>query len=82
MAIVQARKSVEKRASTEKVRDEEKDADTVSVVDSADGDEALQLVGKERTAHFSEEYYKRLRRKLVCTSVLLRSVDRGLIAVP
>lgn len=82
MAIVQARKSVEKRASTEKVRDEEKDADTVSVVDSADGDEALQLVGKERTAHFSEEYYKQLRRKLVRTSVLLRSVDRGLIAVP
>ena len=82
MAIVQARKPAEKRASTEKVRDEEKDADTVSVVDRADGDEALQLVGKERTAPFSEEYYKRLRRKLVRTSVLLRSVDHGLIAVP
>lgn len=28
-------------------------------------DEALQLVGKERTAQFSDEYNRRLRRKLV-----------------
>jgi hypothetical protein len=30
-----------------------------------DGDEALHLVGRERTEQFSEEYNRRLRRKLV-----------------
>ena len=40
--------------------------DTVSVVDSYEGDEALKLVGRERTAEFSAEYNKKLRRKLVC----------------
>ena len=34
-------------------------------VSSVDGDEALKLVGLERTAVFSEEYNARLRRKLV-----------------
>ncbi|KDQ62569.1 hypothetical protein JAAARDRAFT_54493 [Jaapia argillacea MUCL 33604] len=40
----------------------------VSVVDSesdaGNGDEALKLVGKERRAQFSEEYNRRLKRKL------------------
>lgn len=40
-------------------------SETASVVDSVDGDEALHLVGRERTSQFSEEYNKRLRRKLV-----------------
>jgi MFS transporter, ACS family, allantoate permease len=30
-----------------------------------DGDEALKLVGNERRAHFSEEYNRKLRKKLV-----------------
>lgn len=55
--------------STEKRNSDEKggfDAvGTISVVESTDGDEALHLVGKERTAQFSEECNKRLRRKLV-----------------
>lgn len=42
------------------------DSETVSVIDSLQGDEALQLVGRERTAEFSDEYNKKLRRKLVC----------------
>lgn len=33
--------------------------------DIEDGDEALELVGTLRSAHFSEEYNLRLRRKLV-----------------
>lgn len=33
--------------------------------DIEDGDEALQLVGTLRSAHFSEEYNLKLRRKLV-----------------
>ena len=33
-----------------------------------DGDEALRLVGAVRTAHFSEEYNLKLRRKLVRNS--------------
>lgn len=39
-------------------------------VDLRDRDEALKLVGLERTAEFSEEYYKKLRRKLVCQTSL------------
>ena len=42
------------------------DSDTASYVDTLEGDEALQLVGRERTAEFSEDYNRRLRRKLVC----------------
>ena len=41
------------------------DPEVVSVSDTVDGDEALELVGKERTQQFSEEYNKRLLRKLV-----------------
>ncbi len=41
------------------------DVDMASVVESTEGDEALKLVGRERTAQFSEEYDRRLRRKLV-----------------
>ena len=66
MAIIQERKSIEKRASTEKLPSQDEEKDSVSVVDSADGDEALKLVGKERTQQFSEEYNRKLRRKLVC----------------
>ncbi|OCH93600.1 MFS general substrate transporter [Obba rivulosa] len=36
----------------------------VSLAESEDGDEALQLVGKERAQQFSEEYNRKLRRKL------------------
>jgi ACS family allantoate permease-like MFS transporter len=34
-------------------------------LNTSDGDEALQLVGTQATAHFSEEYNRKLRRKLV-----------------
>ncbi len=50
---------------------DEKKFDTVLVLDAdsevdlRDKDEALRLVGLERTAQFTEEYYARLRRKLV-----------------
>ncbi|TBU40457.1 MFS general substrate transporter [Dichomitus squalens] len=70
MASIQTRRSLEKRGSDEKARsaDEEKAFDataTVSeVVESSDGDEALRLVGRERTVEFSEEYNRKLRRKL------------------
>lgn len=41
-------------------------ADTSSATfDAHEGDEALQLVGAERTAEFSEEFNARLRRRLV-----------------
>lgn len=50
------------------------DTDIASVIDSFEGDEALQLVGRERTANFSEEYNKRLRRKLVNMSSLMASL--------
>lgn len=39
--------------------------DIISVVDSLAGDEALKLVGKERKVQFSEDYNRKLRRKLV-----------------
>jgi MFS transporter, ACS family, allantoate permease len=38
---------------------------TISSYDSQNGDEALKLVGKERTAQFTEEEYSKLRTKLV-----------------
>ncbi|KAI0352702.1 MFS general substrate transporter [Trametes cingulata] len=61
---IQDRKSLEKKPS----RDDEKDSEaydvTVSIAESVEGDEALKLVGRERTAQFSEEYNKKLRRKL------------------
>ncbi|KAJ8501433.1 hypothetical protein ONZ51_g592 [Trametes cubensis] len=65
MASLQDRKSLDTDEKT-RSRDEEKDAYdvTVSVAESTEGDEALKLVGKERTAQFSEEYNKKLRRKL------------------
>lgn len=39
--------------------------DADSAPDFRDKDEALRLVGLERTAVFSEEYYRKLKRKLV-----------------
>ena len=76
MASILTRKSLEKRDSsdekTPRSMDEEKAFDataTVSeVVESSDGDEALRLVGRERTAQFSDEYNRKLRRKLVSGS--------------
>lgn len=49
--------------------DEKKSEDgsaSVLSVDSREGDEALELVGIQRSAVFSEEYNLKLRRKLVC----------------
>ncbi|TRM67974.1 major facilitator superfamily domain-containing protein [Schizophyllum amplum] len=47
------------------VEDSEHQANSITdAVDMSSGDEALKLVGKERTAQFSEEYNARLRRKL------------------
>lgn len=46
---------------------------TLQSVDSKDADEALELVGLRRELHFSEEYNKKLRRKLVSLLFLLRS---------
>lgn len=44
-------------------------AEVASLVDASEGDEALELVGRERTAQFSEEYNRKLLRKLVrCSS--------------
>jgi hypothetical protein len=44
-------------------------------LNTSDGDEALQLVGSQATAQFSEEYNRKLRRKLVllvsCTLAIL-----------
>ena len=48
-----------------------KDVESSSaVLELRDGDEALKLVGAERSARFSEEYNARLRRKLVFESTL------------
>ncbi|KAJ7700008.1 MFS general substrate transporter [Mycena rosella] len=51
----------EKVSMDAEVHDEKVGLDTV---DSAEGDEALRLVGTVRTAQFSEEYNLKLRRKL------------------
>lgn len=66
MALPQDKKSLD-MVDEKRSRDEEKDGYdvTVSVADSVEGDEALKLVGRERTTQFSEEYNRKLRRKLV-----------------
>ncbi|KAJ7507722.1 MFS general substrate transporter [Mycena galericulata] len=52
----------EKRSlSTVEARDDKVGIDTIN---SVDGDEALRLVGTMRTVQFSEEYNRKLRRKL------------------
>ncbi|TCD71290.1 hypothetical protein EIP91_011061 [Steccherinum ochraceum] len=62
--------SAEQQSIEEKTRgsgDDEKrvyDTEVNSIVDSADGDEALKLVGRERETEFSDEYNAKLRRKL------------------
>ena len=64
----------DRRASDEKLGspiDEKHNEAQVSVEeDVTDADEALGLVGMRRTAEFSEEYYKKLRRKLVCSKYI------------
>ena len=55
-------------SSDEKVLDEKSiEEQTVSITsyDSKDVDEAMALVGAQRTSHFSEEYNLKLRKKLV-----------------
>ena len=52
------------------------DSEVASVTDTLDGDEALELVGKERTQQFSEEYNKRLLRKLVSLRLLSEPSSR------
>ena len=54
--------------ATSMMSGDEKDVyDTMtSGMDSSDGDEALNLVGRERETQFSEEYNAKIRRKLVC----------------
>ena len=84
MASILTRKSLEKRDSSDEKTprsiDEEKAFDataTVSeVAESSDGDEALRLVGRERTAQFSDEYNRKLRRKLVSRVVVSRRIRR------
>ena len=59
-----------KRASIEKGsgfshEDEKLSGLDISVIEADQGDEALKLVGPERTEEFTEEYNAKLRRKLV-----------------
>lgn len=74
MALVSSsdndRSSIEKRSDghEDEKREKVEAADfgaNVSVFEAGQGDEALKLVGAERTAEFSEEEYAKLRRKLV-----------------
>jgi ACS family allantoate permease-like MFS transporter len=70
-SVAKALEEVEKSSQLE-TYDEKLGLDTL---DTSDGDAALQLVGAQATAHFSEEYNRKLRRKLVslasCTLVIL-----------
>jgi MFS transporter, ACS family, DAL5 transporter family protein len=59
----------EKGNDTEVALDEKRPASELSS-EILDGDEALHLVGAERTVQFSEEYNRKLRRKLVSSSFL------------
>lgn len=52
-----------KHSGDEKAQSDEKHDSSSSTM--GEGDEALRLIGLERVEQFSEEYNKRLRRKLV-----------------
>ena len=56
-------------------------ADADSDLDFRDKDEALRLVGLERTAVFSEEYYTKLKRKLVSASPSWRAPRTLMLAI-
>ncbi|KAH7920804.1 MFS general substrate transporter [Leucogyrophana mollusca] len=45
------------------------------LVSIAEGDEALQLVGAEAKEHFSDEYNRRLRRKLVRSDLVIPPIS-------
>ena len=61
----------EKGKGTQSALDEKRPASEFSSDHGIlDGDEALHLVGAERTAQFSEEYNLKLRRKLVSNLLL------------
>jgi MFS transporter, ACS family, allantoate permease len=68
--------------------DEKLERSSASEISISKGDEALQLVGVERTTEFSEEYNRRLRRKLVSASLtircfcLLKSLHQDLLIPP
>ena len=66
----EATMEMEKRESTvTELTDPEKSiADSSSSLCLTDKDEALQLVGLERAENFTEEQYRRVRRKLVSIS--------------
>lgn len=67
MTSVAPRQSLEssEKAEPSPVVDEKHVFDpTVTTTDVGDADEALKLVGRERTTEFSEEYNRKLRRKL------------------
>jgi hypothetical protein len=64
------RPSIEKRRSRSS---DDPEVTTTSVTDEY-GDEALQLVGKERQFQFSDEYNAKLRRKLVSWGYLRFSI--------
>ncbi len=61
--------SVEDIVKDASVTDEKGDR---SSIDLQQGDEALRLVGAERSAQFSEEYNAKLKRKLVRVLTLSR----------
>ncbi|TFK48495.1 MFS general substrate transporter [Heliocybe sulcata] len=61
---------LEKRVShvhdqaTDEKHDLSVDVSSVEDTDVSNGDEALRLVGKQRSSEFSEEYYRKLKRRL------------------
>ncbi|KAF8591440.1 MFS general substrate transporter [Ramaria rubella] len=63
MSVHLEKPDAEKEQDTQSVLDEKRPVSEVSS-HIIDGDEALQLVGAERTTVFSEEYNLKLRRKL------------------
>ena len=66
----------ESKKSSPVIGDFEEKLDSGSF-NTAEGDEALQLVGMEAKEHFSDEFNRRLRRKLVRKFGILRTLVCG-----
>lgn len=74
MALVQQRMTEASEQGGAPQEDEKNSLEKLSVIETYEVDEALKLVGRERTAEFSEEYNRKLRRKLVRTLRCIRIV--------
>ena len=66
------------RTASTTVDDDGRESTSKDEASSIDGDDALKLVGAH-AHHFDEQYYRRLRRKIVCSTLVSDHCCRQLL---